>query len=165
MDGIIILLILYFLFHFIFKKMKSLNTTAKQKQAATEISGYAPASVRPSVSNAKKDSRFPSQPAMQTANATPVSQEGRDPNVMIHEYTPISASPTLKSQFSDYQGSLKAPTAEGLGYQTETYDPIPAPYSGSTDSTVKILPDSLTRDTLVQAVVMSEILKRPGVRR
>ena len=167
-DGIIILIILFFAFNFIFKTMKNLNAKAKQTQQQTEAKQAAEAAksapVKPPVSKPKSDFRFPSQLA-KPAPAPPAFQEGRDPGAIMREYTPISPSPTLKSQFSDYQGSLKTAVAEGIGYQSETYDAVPAPYDTDMGDAVKILPDQLTRDTLVQAVVMSEILKRPGVRR
>lgn len=158
MEGIITLLALYFLFSMIFKKIKKLNTGAKQTQEQPESATRPP--VKPTVAKPKSDFRFPSiSPA-----AAPL-QEGRASNAVMHEYQPIAPSPDLKSQFTEYQGSLNTNTYEGIGYQSEKYESEPAPYTSSSENGIHILPENFTRDTLIQAVVMSEILKRPGVRR
>ncbi len=160
MEGIITLLVLYFLFSMIFKKIKNLSTGAKQTQEQPETAVHLP--VKPPVAKPKSDFRFPS---MSTA-AAPL-QEGRMSNAVMHEYQPITTSPDLKSQFTEYQGSLNANTYEGIGYQSEKYEPEPTAYTSASASEngIHILPEDFTRDTLIQAVVMSEILKRPGVRR
>ncbi len=172
MDGIIILVVLYFVFNLIIKRVRSVNKT-KEDQAKVEATKRAP--IKLPVTKKKADIRFPS---LSTASPQPIIQEGRDPDAELHTYTPISPSKDLesqfsnyqgtvapssdlKNQFSDYQGSLGTPASEGAGYHAEAYEPIPVVYSTDAKVGVKVLPDPFTRDTLVQAVVMSEILKRP----
>ena len=64
--------------------------------------------------------------------------------------------------FSSYKGSLDTTRAEGIGYQSEAYDDVSAAYQNNARIDAKILPDAFNRNALIQAVVMSEILKRPG---
>ena len=45
--------------------------------------------------------------------------------------------------------------------KSEAYDPIEPPYSADQASDIQILPESFNRNALLQAVVMSEVLKRP----
>lgn len=160
MQGIITLLILYFLITVVFRRIKRMNTQTSETQANNEATRRPP--VKPPVAKPKADIRFPSKTA---AMPRPAFQEGRDPNAELRTYTPITPSPELKSKLSDYKGSLSGTSTEGAGYETGIYEATSKAYSEDTGTPVQILPENLTRDTLVQAVVMSEILKRPGVRR
>lgn len=173
MEGIIAIVVIYFLISVILKHVKTLNVT-KQTQQETEASKRPP--VKPPVAKKKADFRFPS--AMKSMSQ-PMAQEGRDPKDELKQtYTPIAPSMDLESRFSDYsstvrpsadlqnqfseyQGSLGAAAIEGSGYQAEKYDPVPVVYSTEAKKSLHVLPETFTRDTLVQAVVMSEILKRP----
>lgn len=163
MQGIITLLILYFLITFVFRRIKRMNMQTSQTQEEAEATRRPP--VKPPAAKPKADIRFPSRPAKPAAAPRPAFQEGRDPNAVLRTYSPIKPSSELKSQFSDYKGSLSGTSSEGAGYQTEIYEVTSEAYSEDVGTPVRILPENLTRDALVQAVVMSEILKRPGVRR
>mgnify|MGYP001482649294 CR=1 FL=1 len=161
MDGIITLAILFFVINFVIKMVKKAQVQAKQQQTQAQIEATKPRPV-PKSAPKREDFRFPSRPKPAPA---PTAQEGRDPSAVLSTYTPISPSKDLQKSFSDYQGSLNAPAAEGLGYTPEEFDDANEAYQTVLQNRMKILPESFNRDTLVRAVVMSEILKRPGVRR
>ena len=150
----------------VFRLIKKAGQVAKQTQTQSEIEATKPAAYKPAPK--KPDFRFPAVKPSTTpppAVPKPAFQEGGGPNYVMGEYTPISPSGDLKNQFSDYQGSLDTSSMEGTGYQAEAYDPVEVPYRTDPNAVAKVLPESFSRDTLLQAVVMAEILKRPGVRR
>ena len=142
---------------------KAQNNASAQPQSAAE----APA---PKPVPKTNDFRFPS--VIQPATKPVLPEEGRNPDAVVttgvysdlRDYTPIAPSKDLNNQFTQYQGSLGAATNEGSGYQPEEYEPSAAAYQTVAKADVQILPERLTRDALLQAVVMSEILKRPGDR-
>lgn len=162
MDGIITLAILFFVFNFVVRMVKKAQLQAKQTQTQAQSQAAKPRPVAAKPAPKRADIRFPvtARPA-----SAPLAQEGRDPNAELSAYTPITPSQDMSKSFSDYQGSLDVTSAEGVGYQSEEYDNAGEAYQTVLRNQVKILPETFTRDTLVRAVVMSEILKRPGVRR
>lgn len=165
------LIILFGVGSLIVRIFKKIGQTAKQAQTQAEMEAKGQRPVQaPAPKPAPKpaDFRFPpvQRPAMPKQ---PVFQEGRDPGKLVSSdlsaYTPIAPSTDLSNQFTDIQGSLGAAATEGTGYQTEAYEPSAVPYRAGMNAKVKVLPEVFTRDALLQAVVMSEVLKRPGARR
>lgn len=163
MDGIITIVIIFFVLNSVFRLFKRMGQPAKQNQEQAQAQPEA-AKPRPVPKPVVKrdDFRFPT--VTKAAPAT-VAQEGRNPNDQLTVYTPIAPSIDLQSQLTDYQGSLGGVSTEGTGYQSEAYEPVAVPYRTSLNAGIKVLPERFTRDALLQAVVMSEILKRPGARR
>lgn len=173
MDGFITIIIVFFILNMIFRFFKKAAQPAKKNQEQTQTQAEA-ARPQPKPAVRREDFRFPSP---KKAAPAPVVQEGRDPDAVMRTYTPITPSGDLggytpitpsgdlKSQFSDYKGSLNAALTEGIGYHAEAYDAVPAPYVTDANSAVRVLPETFNRDALLHGVVMSEILKRPGVRR
>ena len=173
MEGIFTIVIVFFLINAVFRFFKKASQSAQKKQTQTQAQTEA---TRPMPKPAPKrdDFRFPSAIKAQPA---PVFQEGGDssaamgtytpisPSKELRDYTPIEPSMDLDSQFSDYEGSLDVDSTEGVGYHADAYDAVPAQYSTNADNVAKLLPETFNRDALLQAVVMSEILKRPGARR
>ena len=159
MEGIVTLVILFFIINSVMRMIKKAQPRKKPPTQA-EIEATKPRPV-PKPAAKKEDFRFPSP----KPKAAPVVQEGRNPAEQLSTYTPIAPSKELQNRFSDFQGSLSAPATEGIGYQTGVYDDAATPYDTDPNDRIKVLPETLTSDTLVQAIVMNEILKRPGVRR
>jgi hypothetical protein len=164
------LVILFFAVSMVFRLIKRISKPAKQNQQQTQTQ-TATAKPRPAPMPAAKkpdDYRFPAarKPAPTPA---PVFQEGRTPGAVVasdlSEYMPITPSSGLTTQFSNYKGSLDTMAVEGVGYQPKAYEGGAVPYRTDPKNKVKVLPESFDRDALLQAVVMSEILKRPGARR
>jgi len=159
------LVIIFFVISAVFRLIKKISTSSKQtqtqEQAEPAKSGYAPKPA-PKPAPKREDYRFPpvSKPAPK-----PVFQEGGDPNAKMTGYTPITASSDLEKQFSQYEGSLDVSSTEGVGYEAEAYEPIDTAYQTDQDIAVKILPETFNRNALLQAVVMSEVLKRPETSR
>ena len=165
MEGIITLIVIFFVVNSIVRAMKKVGKSVKGPMTQQQIEETKP---KPAPVPVQKpmDYRFPapkSKPVQ--AKPAPIAQEGREPGAVMSTYTPIAPSMDLNNQFTNYQGSLQSPVTEGAGYQTEAYDETPVPYRAADANGLHILPERFTRDALVQAVVMSEILKRPGVRR
>ncbi len=110
------------------------------------------------------DFRFP--PVKNTTSAQPVFVEGRKADDAVRsdlsDYKPAAPSADLNIAFSNYKGSLETAPFEGIGYTPEAFDDVSSAYQTSTKVDAKILPDAFNRNALIQAVVMSEILKRPG---
>jgi hypothetical protein len=163
MDGIITIIILFFVISSVTKLFKKTAQPAKKPmtQAQTEATKPRPV-VKPVIQ--QNDYRFPVKPK---AAPAPVAQEGRDPDEELSEYSPITPSAEIDKQFStfsNYKGSLNAPNTEGPD-QPKAYEPAAVPYRTDSDGKVKVLPDVFNRDALVQAVVMREILNRPRARR
>lgn len=164
MDGIITLIILFFVISSVSKLLKKATKSAKKPMTQTQAEATRP---RPAVKPAamRDDYRFPA--AKPKAAPTPVEQEGGDTREGLSLYSPITPSPEIEkrfSTFSNYVGSLNAPVTEGAD-QTKEYKPVAVPYRADLDAGTRILPERLTRDALVQAVVMNEILNRPRRRR
>jgi hypothetical protein len=171
MDGVITIVIVFFVLNMVFRFFKKMAQPAKKNQEQTQAEAAKP---KPKPAVRREDFRFPSP---KKAVPAPVFQEGRDPDAVMSTYTPITPSTglggytpitpstDLKNQFSDYKGSLDVAPTEGIGYHAEAYDAVPAPYVTGANSAAKVLPETFNRDALLRAVVMSEILKRPGVRR
>lgn len=156
---IISILILFFVISTVFRLIKKISQPAKNAQTQTEATKPTQA---PKPVAKRDDFRFPS---MKKPAPQPVFQEGRNPNAVMSKYTPISPSSEMKSQFSNYTGSLNATAVEGIGYQSEEYDSVSVPYREDSGTGVRILPENFNRDALLQAIVMSEILKQPGAKR
>ncbi|MFH1513634.1 MAG: hypothetical protein ABIG45_09800 [Bacillota bacterium] len=163
MDGIITLVILFFVISSVMRLFKRVAQPPKKGQTQTQAQMEAtkPKPVAKPAAR-REDSRFP---PVKKAPPKPVFQEGREQSAVMSQYKPITPSAELQSKFSEYQGSLNTASAEGAGYQPESYVPAAAPYRTDRTGAAKVLPESFSRDTLLQAVVMSEILKRPRARR
>ncbi len=163
MDGIITIIIIFFVLNTVFRLFKRMGQPAKKnpEQAQAQPEAARPRPVPKPVVR-QDDFRFPPVPK---AASAPIAQEGRNPDEELTFYTPIAPSADLHSQLTDYQGSLGGVTSEGAGYQSEAYEPTAVPYRTDLNARIKVLPERFTRDTLLQAVVMSEILRRPGARR
>lgn len=161
MDGIITILILFFVFGSISRLFRKTVQPAKKPVTQPETEATKP---RPTVKPVaqRNDYRFPAKPK---AVPAPVVLEGSDPNAKLTTYTPIVPSQDLQNQFSNFQGSLVTTFTEGAGYQPGAYEPVAVPYRTDWNTAANVLPESFNRDALLQAVVMSEILKRPGARR
>ena len=173
MEGIFTIVIVFFLINAALRFFKKVSQSAQNKQTQTQAQTEATRPM-PKPAPRRDDFRFPSAIKAQLA---PVFQEGGDPSAIMSTYTPISPSKDLSdytpikpsmdldSQFSDYEGSLDVDSTEGIGYQADAYDAVPAQYSTDANNVAKLLPETFNRDALLQAVVMSEILKRPGAQR
>lgn len=165
------ILIIFAVGSMVVRLFKRIGQASKQAQTQEQIEATKRAAVQPPVPKpAPKpvDYRFP---PVQTPAAfkQPVSKQGRSPDAVVaadlSQYQSIRPSADLNTAFSDYKGSLNTTEAEGIGYQPEAYDEIPAAYQSGAAAEARILPVALNRSALVQAVVMSEILKRPGAPR
>jgi len=162
-DGIISLLILFFVISSVTRLLKKKTQPAKKPMTQPQTEAAKPRPVVKPVTQ-RNDYRFPATPK---AAPAPVEKEGRDSGGELSVYSPITPSAEIDkrySAFSNYTGSLKAPNTEGSD-QPKAYEPAAVPYRTDSDRKIKILPDVFTRDALVQAVVMREILNRPGARR
>ncbi len=163
MDGIITLVILFFVISTVMRLFKRVTQTAKKGQTQTQaqVEATKPKPVAKPAAR-REDSRFP---PVKKAPPKPVFQEGREQSAVMSQYTPITPSAEMFSQFSDYKGSLEVQNPEGIGYQPKMYAPATASYRTDMAGGAKVLPESFSRDVLIQAVVMSEILQRPRARR
>ena len=161
MDGIITILILFFVIGSVSRLFKRTVQPAKKPMTQQQTEATRPKPVIKPIVQQRADYRFP-KPA---AAPTPAAEEGRNPDDELSVYTPIASSIDLDSKFTQYQGSLAVTTSEGIGYKPEAYQPAAVPYQADPGARIKILPEQFTRDALVQAVVMSEILNRPRARR
>ncbi|HPJ02755.1 MAG TPA: hypothetical protein PKU80_07940 [Candidatus Limiplasma sp.] len=159
------IIILFAVGSVIARLFKKAGTTFKQTQNQAQGEAMQAKPV-PKPAPKPADHRFP--PVQKTA-PRPVYQEGRNPDAVVAsnlgEYEAIKPSAGMDVAFSSYKGSLDTSRTEGIGYQTEAYDDVSAAYQTSARVEAKILPEHLNRDALIQAVVMSEILKRPGASR
>lgn len=166
MEGLIPILILFFVINTISKALKKTKQAEKKPltQQQIEATKARPAAVRQAVKTAVKseDYRFPSK-AKPAKNVTP--QEGRTQDSMMNTvYTPMTPSKNMNSAFSANMEGISMPYAEGSGDKPEGITAAPVA-SRTETSGVTILPPSFTGSALVQAVVMSEILKRPRASR
>ena len=165
-------IIMFLVGSMIVRFFKRIGQSSKQAQTQEQIEATKRTAVvpppAPKPAPKPADYRFP--PVQNpVVPKQPVFQEGRDPSAVVaadlNQYQSIKPSADLNTAFSDYKGSLEPAKSEGIGYKPEAYDEVPAAYQSSSQSGVKILPESFNRNALVQAVVMSEILKRPGASR
>jgi hypothetical protein len=171
------ILILFFVISGVVNLIKRASQPAKkaQKQAMTQPQYEVTkrAAVQPPVQKpAPKPADFRFPPAQKSFEPKqPVYQQGRDPDAVVtanlSQYQSITPSADLDILFSDYKGSLDATRSEGEGegYQTERYEGAAAAYQSSALIEARVLPEVFNRNSLIQAVVMSEILKRPGASR
>ncbi|MBE0600852.1 MAG: hypothetical protein IH607_03630 [Firmicutes bacterium] len=150
---------------------KRIGQASKQAQTQAQIEatkGTAMLTPVPKPAPKPADFRFP--PVQRPASVQQlVYREGRNPDTIVasdlSQYQSIKPSAGMNTQFSDYKGSLDTARAEGIGYQAEAYENVSVAYQDSTRIDAKILPEAFNRNALIQAVVMSEILKRPGASR
>jgi hypothetical protein len=157
------LVIIFFVISAVVNIIKKLSGTAKKAQTQTQeqFEATKPFSVpkpAPKPAPKREDFRFP---PIQKPVPQSVFQEGGNPNAKMTEYTPITPSVDLDNRFTAYKGSLDATSTEGTGYETEAYDLAESPYGADQASDIQVLPESFSRNALLQAVVMSEVLQRP----
>ncbi len=164
-------IILFLVGSMVVRFFKRIGQSSKQAQTQEQIEATKRTPVQapvPKPAPKPADFRFPPIQKPVTAKQ-PVFQEGRDPNAVVAsdlgQYQSIKPSADLDTAFSDYKGSLDTSKSEGIGYAPEAYDEVPAAYKENARIEASVLPDALNRSALVQAVVMSEILKRPGASR
>ncbi len=111
---------------------------------------------------AHDDYRFPSK-AKPMKKQAPQEVHGEGSAVKT-AYQPITPSKNVSGTFSVYMEGINTPYAEGTGDKPEGITAAPAPGNAETAG-IPVLPLSFTGSALVQAVVMSEILKRPRASR
>lgn len=165
------LIIIFAVGSMIVRFFKKIGQTTKQAQTQAQIESTRQQSVQapvPKPTPKPADYRFPSI-QKPLAPKQPLYEEGRDPNAVVKsdlsDYHPITPSRDLDIMFSDFKGSLDTARSEGTGYKPEEYDDVSTAYQSNARIDAKILPEAFNRNALIQAVVMSEILKRPGASR
>ncbi len=167
MEGLIPLLILFFVINTISKAFKKAKPGQQKPmtQQQVEATKARAAAVKPTPKPAARhdDYRFP-------AKAKPVVKselvrEGREGGVVNTAFTPLTVSQDRSGTNSAYTGGVSQPSPEGNADMPEGLKPVPDAYRTEAGSSVAVLPLNFSRSTLVQAVVMSEILKRPRASR
>ena len=133
MDGIIPIIILFFVISSVSKLLKKATQSAKKPMTQAQAEATKP---RPAVKPAAKrdDYRFPA--AKPKAAPAPVEQEGGDTREGLSFYTPITPSAEIDKRyntFSNYTGSLNAPNSEGTD-QPKAYEPASTPYNTDLES-------------------------------
>lgn len=172
MDGIIILVILYFLFSAIVKRARqgAQPTRRNGRPGSTAAPEPEPVVKKPKAA-AKKPEKSVHQPVIPPVQAKP--------------YTPITPMISVDQTVQGYTGSIGGISQEGTAsaegirssqgfasnegvttteggevFSTDVLYSNHYAYNVS-DSSLPVLPDRWDRNTLVQAVVMKEILDRP----
>ncbi len=181
MDGIIILVIIYFIFRAIVKRVRMPMGKTTQPTAGTNVQQPA--------KNADDDIRW-SQTRKKTKAMTPPPADNtmsRMPLKPVEPYRPIQSSLQRDMMANRYTGSLGSfngegsishegfPSAEGYfstegtvsleGGEVFTQDVLYAAQPEQAMKPAQVLPTAWNRNALVQAVVMNEILTRPRPRR
>ncbi|MCE5342902.1 MAG: hypothetical protein LLF96_04840 [Eubacteriales bacterium] len=181
MEGIIFLVVIYFLFQFIVKRAKEINS--KAGPANTNV--HPPVRVQtarvPQNKNLNTMSNL-SNPAQKQTVMMPVTP--REP------YQPIQPTVLVNDSLYQYSGSLGGASSEGSSLlqgtrstegnastegsissqggevfvDTVLHGGQFAYAQGQNEEPAIVLPEEWNRDALIQGVVMKEILDRPGKR-
>ena len=163
MDALLILLVIYFVFYLMTKRIKRATSTGENHAHET-----APRSREPE--NRKRNATKPTSNPM---NRPEISRSGV-PGV---PYTPIQPMVKVNQTLYDYKGSLSAPSSEGVasgegdvssegsstaeGGEVFTPDVLQEAEKPEIVQHTQALPDQWTGDELVQGIVMKEILDKP----
>lgn len=174
MDGIIILVILYFLFSAIVKRARQGAQSGRQngRPASTPAPEAEPPVKKPK-SAPKKEGKSAFQPLIPPLENKPYSpiQPMISTSQMQQGYTGSMGGPSKEGSASN-EGILSSQgfasnegvtaTEGGEVFSTDVlYGDHYAYGHGNTGVSASVLPDRWDRTTLVQAVVMKEILDRP----
>lgn len=179
MEGLIVLAVLYFLFRAIARKGSEGAANARRGNGAPmtaaspgnpqspPVRHINPSTPRPAAPRPAQRAIPTTRPRMQTALEN-ASTEGEP------AYKPIQPSVRLNATLGPYTGSLGASPMEGLpsseGTDTcdptlehgRTFTPHVAAYAiGGEQASEAVLPEVWNAKSLVQGVVMQEILNRP----
>ena len=181
MEGLLIVVVLYFFFKAIAKRGK--GSWQSFKQALEESDAEQPSAPRTPMQNehahrehikqhrpAERKTDTVSSRLMPKNRGEGSSTEGEE------KYQPIRPTLVPNNILRNYTGSLGAATGEGRlsGEGMETGGPLAASSRATVDKpaqavqavtvpTVRVLPDGWSGDTAVQAVVLNEIFNRRGV--
>ena len=162
LDALFILLVIYFVFYLLVKRVK---------RAANTEQNHASGSARSRQDETRKHS--PARPKTDEMNRPTISRSG-EPGT---SYTPIQPTIQINHTLYDYTGSLGAPSTEGVasGEGTQTGEGTATVEGGEVFTPeilreaekaevlphVNVLPDDWAGDELVRAVVMKEIFDKP----
>lgn len=164
------IIIIFIVGNLVVQFFRKVGQSTKQAQTKAQIEATKRTAVpKPAPRPVSKPADFRFPPVQSTTSRQPVFVEGRADDAVVRsdlrDYQPVAPSADLNIGFSDYQGSLNAASSEGAGYTPEVFDERSAAYQGAQQAQTRILPQAFDRNTLVQAFVLSEILKRPGASR
>ncbi len=158
MDGLIPLLIVYFIAYYIIKRIKGLQGVKNPKSEPVLSDAPQPAS--------------PKKRGVGGEKKAPVKRDVISPKAPEAPYQPIQPTLLQNHEYFDYTGSMGAPSGEGQASTEgvasteggEVFSPEvlnTANLQYGTELAPDVLPENWDGDTIVRAMVMHEIFNRP----